>query len=681
MGSSTFSRVSALALAGVFATASSVAGAATAQKPTAAPAAQADRPGDADAIARRRQAYEKYLEAERFERQGEYVRAVEAYKQAITLMPDSDEPRVALARLYLANRNNADAQAVINDALKVNKDSASAHGVLAEIFLMEAITGGGLDKERAKKAVAELEEVVRLDETSNVNVGNRSVKALALLGQLYKATDQDEKALATFERLSKVGEGTAETWETLARIYFEKRRYRDAARASEQAQKLDATDLDAMQILGLSLLRTGRAAEAVVVYKNMLGLVADTAKPFVTIEYADALMQAGQYQESIDTLKPILAADSKNVRALRILADAQRRSGRRDVASKTLEGALEGQDVSESIELVFALAETYEEQEQFDKAISTYEDALAVLLNPDGTVSPDDRQNASVILRRIAAAHRYAGRKEKVGETYERMRKVLGSSDPTPDLLEIQSALEETRYDDAIAQARRAGQRANDDFKQTFVFLEAQSLGRKGELAAAVKVLQDQLKGGEDDQDVYAFMAVVQLDAGDAVGAEKSIRKALERNPDDTGMLITLSSVFDKAGKYDESEATLHKVLEIDPDNATALNNLGYFLTERTKRYDEALTFIQRAVNIDPTNGSFLDSLGWVYFQLGKFADAKKYLEQAVVYEHQSSTIREHLGDLYAKLGDMTKARQYWEVALRLSNEREEIARLKGKLK
>ena len=45
------------------------------------------------------------------------------------------------------------------------------------------------------------------------------------------------------------------------------------------------------------------------------------------------------------------------------------------------------------------------------------------------------------------------------------------------------------------------------------------------------------------------------------------------------------------------------------------------------------------------------------------------------------ATIREHLGDLYSKLGDMAKARKYWQEALRLSNETEETARIKGKLK
>jgi tetratricopeptide (TPR) repeat protein len=373
---------------------------------------------------------------------------------------------------------------------------------------------------------------------------------------------------------------------------------------------------------------------------------------------------------------------AKNVRAVRVITDAERRSGRRDEAVKALEAALVGQDVSESLELVFALAETYEEQGNYDKAISTYEDALGVLVNPDGTVSAGDRQNAGVILRRIALAHKNAGHKEKVTATYERMRKALGTEDATPDMLEIQDAIEATNYDAAIAQARKAGETARGDQKRTFKFLEAQALGKKGDLPAAIKVLEGQVTGSTtEDSDVYAFMSAIQLDAADTGNAEKSIRKALQSDPNDTGLLITLSSIQDKAGQYKESEATLRRVLELDPGNATALNNLGYFLTERKERLDEALQLIQRAVNIDPTNGSFLDSLGWLYFQMGKLPEAKRYLEQAAVYERQSSTIREHLGDLYLKLGDQVKARQYWEAALKLSNEREEIARLRGKLK
>ncbi|MEW6735232.1 MAG: tetratricopeptide repeat protein, partial [Acidobacteriota bacterium] len=132
---------------------------------------------------------------------------------------------------------------------------------------------------------------------------------------------------------------------------------------------------------------------------------------------------------------------------------------------------------------------------------------------------------------------------------------------------------------------------------------------------------------------------------------------------------------------YKDSEETLRRVLLLDPDNATALNNLGYFLTERNERLEEALDLIQRAVNIDPANGSFLDSLGWLYFKLGKSDQALKHLEQAVQYDKRSATVRDHLGDVYYNLGRTEEARQQWQQAVDLSTEPEEISRIKEKLK
>ncbi len=684
MGLTSTTRLVAFAMAGMFA-AGPVAIAAAQDKPaldTGARTTVQELP--TDPAARRQAAYKRYLEGEQFERAGDYIRAVEAYKQTVELVPEDDQPRVALARLYLSNRNTDAARTAAQDALKFKKDSVPARAVLAEIYVMEAFTGGGVDQAKARSAIGELEEIVKIDERADIQLGRNSVKALATLGQLYRSVDEDKKAIEAFERLSRLDGVTTDSMLALARLYLDQRKFRDAARAAEQARKLDSTNVDALLILGQSLLRTGRAAEAVDAFRQ-LRVATEAAPPAarnaLTIEFADALMQAGRYQEAIEAAKGVLAVEPRNVRAIRVLSDAERRSGKREQAVKTLESALVGQDVSESLELVFALAETFEELERYDRAIETYEEAFVVLVNPDGTVAANDRNNASVILRRIATAHRFAGRPEKVTETYDRMRKVLGPDDSMADILQVQEAIELTRYEDAVARARKAAVTAKGDDKRTFAFLEAQALSKKGDAAEAVKIIQGHLTGGSEDSDVYAFMSVIQLDGGDATGAEKSIRKALQAEPNDTGLLITLSSIQDRAGQYGESEKTLRQVLELDPDNSTALNNLGYFLTERNERLEEALGLIQRAVNIDPTNGSFLDSLGWLYFQMGKLTEAKKYLEQAAIYEHQSSTIREHLGDLYEKLGDKAKAKQYWEAALKLSNEKPEQERLRGKVK
>jgi Tfp pilus assembly protein PilF len=145
--------------------------------------------------------------------------------------------------------------------------------------------------------------------------------------------------------------------------------------------------------------------------------------------------------------------------------------------------------------------------------------------------------------------------------------------------------------------------------------------------------------------------------------------------------LIQLSSVFDRAKQHDASEKILRDLLNREPDNATALNNLGYFMVERGVGYEEALKLIEQAIAIDPIQGSFLDSLGWAHFKLGNVDKARQYLEKALLYARRNSTIHEHLGDVLREAGRVAEARKQWEKALEYSVEADEIARLRGKLK
>ena len=173
--------------------------------------------------------------------------------------------------------------------------------------------------------------------------------------------------------------------------------------------------------------------------------------------------------------------------------------------------------------------------------------------------------------------------------------------------------------------------------------------------------------------------------AGRGREAIEAARKALalapaERADLQTVALITLSSAQDRAGDVTGSEQSLRRVLTKEPDNATALNNLGYFLVERNERLNEALELIQRTVRVEPTNSSFLDSLGWAYFKLGQLENAERNLKEAARRNSTSSTIQEHLGDLYQRQGKTELARAAWQKALSLSLEGDKTVRLKAKL-
>ncbi len=179
--------------------------------------------------------------------------------------------------------------------------------------------------------------------------------------------------------------------------------------------------------------------------------------------------------------------------------------------------------------------------------------------------------------------------------------------------------------------ARIAGKRYPED--RSFKLTEALILGEMGNFKESIELLRGLLKGNPEnaaeDANVYMILSSIEMQSGQLQAAEASIRKALEISPNEGDLLLQLSSVQDRAGQYEASEKILRDVLQREPDNATALNNLGYFLIERGKRLDEARNLIEKAVNIEPTNASFLDSLGWVHYKLGHLEEARANLEKS----------------------------------------------------
>lgn len=657
---------------------------------------------------KRADALKKYLEAQRLDQAGNYPGAVAAYKEALELDPQSVELRTALGSLYLKNRNVIDAEAQAKEAMKLAPDSIEVRKLLARIYIAQTFVGTTTVKEKARAAIKELEEIVRLSPDAKIEVGDQEQPVLSLVGQLYWTLDEQDKALDALKRVSDGSASADRAHYQLAQLYTQKNKFREAAAAARKAYDIDPKSPMYAGLLAKSLLRIGRTQEALDIYKKAIGIKdaigKDDKKPAeakatedndeegtsvlinspLLFDYAEALVFSGRYDEANKLLDPLIKAVRKDTPAyltlIREKGDVLRRTGKREEAVQLFETALKGQDVSDSLPVVYALAETYEEMLQFDKAVSTYEDALASIVNPDGTVGAreGEKQAAEVVLQRIGVAYRTAGKRDKALETFERMKKVIGKDRPRADQLIVDTLINEGKYKEALAAATDAAGRFPDE--RSFKLYRAQAAGRLGDVATADATLKSMLKNGPEDADVYLFWSSVQLDANQVKEAEESARKAAALEPNDVGPLVTLASVQDREKKFKESEATLRKALEIDPDNATILNNLGYFLADRNERLADAEALIRRAVNIEPTNGSFLDSLGWLLYRQGKLAEAQKYLEQAVLYQPRSATIHDHLGDLYKKQGQADKARAKWEDALRLATEPEEIKGIKEKL-
>ncbi|HZS44364.1 MAG TPA: tetratricopeptide repeat protein [Blastocatellia bacterium] len=617
------------------------------------------------------QAMMKFLEAQRLAQDGD-PKAIDLFKEVIALDPTEAQPHVELGKIYFANRNFQEAEREAKEALKLDKDSTDSHRLLGDIYLTDAAVGN--DKAKTEAAIKEFEAVTKAD--------NHDDEGWVKLADLYQQVDKRDKAIEALKNFTNNNPENPGGFVELAQLYFKDQKYDEAAIAFRKAYDMidPARRGRIAPLLAESLRLSGKTAEAADLLSKSMG-DDKSSSPQQKLIFAEALLSAGKNDDAVKAADQVLKLDPKNIDALSIKAEAERRAGRRAEAAKILKDALQGQDVTESLPLVYRLAEIQEEMEQPQEAVKTYEESLGYLMNPDGTVVPAEKRRVGAVLTRIALVYRNTGDTAKEQATYARMRKVLGDKDTTADVMTIDALQSNGQHQEALAKAQESSKKFPDE--RSFKLLQAQELGELGRVDEGVQILKGMLTGNRDDAGIYQFISTVQLSGNKLTEAESSARQALKLDPDNVSLLVTLSSVLERVKKQKESEDTLRKALVIDPNNATVLNNLGYFITTRDdpKRLPEALDLIQKAVNLEPTNGSFLDSLGWVYFQMGKTDDAKKYLEQAVVYNHTSAEINEHVGDLYLKLGRKDDAKKYWEKALKLTKEPEQSERLKGKLK
>jgi tetratricopeptide (TPR) repeat protein len=644
-------------------------------QPTPKPSATPDAVANATAQKqltpreRREQAYAKLLEGQRYlsaARNG-VVRptalrdAQGFFQQAATLDPSLAEARTALAEIAFLLQDVEQAEREAAAAVTVDRNNFGAHRILSQIHTLKSnLFDEKLDRPRAEQAITELREVVRLDPND--------AEAWALLGEFYAATGRDNEAIEAFRKwMSAPAPLNARFFEAVSRG---RSLTPDAAAAR----------------LGEILLRAGRTNEAIEAIRRAIALAPDN------VGYLELLSRTvdagnGKNQSILPELQRIVTANPANAAAVSLLARTHVRAGRVEDAITTLRTGVAklGSSPREQFGLRVELAQIFSDAMRYDEAVAVYEDLLKDrgITSSTPPTAENDKRFAALVLERIVSLRRQAGQSKEALAAIERMRTLLGTGDASADVQYVILLREEGKRNEALEAVRQARTRHPEN--DVLLRLEASTLADLGRVDEAANIFRQRIKGVPEDYNEYLALANLYMEAGRGREAVEAARKALDIAPQDqpqltTQALIMLSSAQERAGDAKGSEETLRRILAKEPDNATALNNLGYFLVERNERLEEALAMIQRALRTEPNNASFLDSLGWAHFRLGQLEEAERYLSDAARRNPTSVAIQEHLGDLYKKRGKLEQARAAWRKALTLSNEASETARIKAKL-
>lgn len=195
----------------------------------------------------------------------------------------------------------------------------------------------------------------------------------------------------------------------------------------------------------------------------------------------------------------------------------------------------------------------------------------------------------------------------------------------------------------------------------------------KNDIERAISLGQEALMRNPDNAILHYFTGIAHMIKRDHENARLHLESALNNSEGQNNHIRSMiySSLGDLYHAMDMvavSDVAYEEAIALDSTNATALNNLAYYLSLRKKELDKAEKYASRAVSLDPSSGTFQDTYAWVLFQKGKYKEAQIWIEKAIKNSRPSAVIHEHYGDILIKQGKDREATKQWEKALDLAS-------------
>lgn len=625
-------------------------GAALPVRAVAPPAADAASPGPETASARRGEVYTHLMRSLLAIHRLEYPAAVEELHLAVAVEPESADLLVEAAKLLTLMHRDGEAERLARRALTLTDGHRGALLLLADRAA-----------ERAGSDVRSRDEAIRLyGKLADPAQEPADPEVLRKLAELQVMAADLPAALDSARRLVTARPGDKAAIIMLTELLLRAGRGEEALRAILEYAAGHPGDEE--------LIRWGRELVGRFNAWALVDEVLTARAPFNTEYLAIQLLQAeaqdrlGRATDAAATLERARAARPDDLLLRRSLVLTYRKLGRMSEAVELVSGLIR-ESPDEPIYLVW-LGDTLENQHDVEGALSAYERAIAAYAGQADHVAERDAFRQRMVLL-------YLDRDE-----LDAARAVLGQMEQpaSPLALETEARLA-IRAEDWPVASRAAHALKEAGQEGVAALLEGQIAVAAGHWSEAERRFAESTSA----LDVVARSHIAELyrRAGRPELGEQVLRDWVREQPESADARYYLGTYLYRLGRVNESEREMRQAFGLDPRHAPALNFVGYSLAERKLQLDEALALIRRALEVDAWNAAYLDSLGWVYYQMGRLAEARSPLERASRELPYDPTILEHLGDLYLSLGERSLALSSWDRALAAGPENPEAVRRK----
>src|SRR3989304_4287289 len=544
----------------------------------------------------------------------------------------SVEPRIALAGVFLFEKNFKAAEDELNGALKDNPKSVAVLSALTNFYI--GTRQGAMAEQTAEKLITASEE---------------KAEGYIILASIHNFSGNGEKARETLKRGIERSKDPVKLQKLLAADYLDSRQPAEASELVSDILKKNEEDLEGQFLRGRVLLLERKPQEPL---SGLSAYVKENPRsPSAQYFFGLANMMTGNssvaktaFNEAL-TLAPgfneasfMLSAQYLEIGELKLASvEAQKLKARNP--------AYPG--------LGFLLGDISLRQGSHDGGIRYFE-----------AYTRANAQDAKGFAK-LAAAQMKAGNGKIAIENAE--KSLTLASDDGVLALAVSIDLSTRNFEKALA--RINGQIARTPDSAALHLLLGKVYAASRDEARAEQALKKAIEKDANFYPAYIDLGDLYARKGSFDDALKQYRESVKVNPKTLATYMVIGMLSEKKGDLNGAIESYKKALEVNPRFAPAANNLAWLYSEKGGNPDVALTLAETAKEQLPNEPAISDTLGWIYYKKQAYLKAVTLLKESAAKMPNEPTVKYHLGMAYYRKGETTLAKQELKKALGIKND------------
>jgi tetratricopeptide (TPR) repeat protein len=366
------------------------------------------------------------------------------------------------------------------------------------------------------------------------------------------------------------------------------------------------------------------------------------------IKKADLLLVTRKYREALSSLEKAELFDAKDINLYILKTDAYLAMDMQEQAVALLEKALTNFEGDEKIELLFELADVYDDYEEFEKVF----DCLKVILLEDPT-----NEEA---LYKICFWTDFTGRNEES----IRLHMDIINEHPYNELAWFNLA--------AAYQGLKLYEKAIDAYQYALVIDEkfdyayrniADAYIRMKKFREAIEALEKVLELTKPEEVIYEAIGYCYDRLKNYAQARFHYRKASHLNPEDSKLFYKIACTYYHEAQWSSAVKQLEQALKINrlqPEYNLLMGECKLQLTE----FKDAVQFISTAVRVRPKNISGWEALIRCLYTAEFYTEARQQTVAALSHTNNKPIFLYYLSAVLFAMKKPKEALLYLEKAL-----------------